>query len=196
MVPAPFYALKEIRLCRSKAPLRRAATRLALFFFAIVAADRAAAQITFGSPGEPSQIALGGGVFNVIANYGKANSYPVGMALGEYRFGDAWWIISPFVGVLGTGQGAFYGYFGISFDVHLPYGFILTPSEAFGYFEPGGHGYNLGSWAEFRSGAELAYHFSDGRRFGVGFYHVSNAGFGKSDPGEEMVTSVLTVPFR
>jgi lipid A 3-O-deacylase len=181
--------------------LRRGCTRalptgLLLVFLGIVAAHPAIAQITFGSPGDPPRIVLGGGAFNVIGNQGKANSETVGMALGEYRFGDAWWIISPFIGALGTGQGAFYGYFGIAIDIHLFDNFIVTPSEAFGYFEPGSHGFNLGSWAEFRSGAEFAYRFADGRRFGLGLYHVSNAGFGKIDPGEEMATAVFTVPFR
>jgi lipid A 3-O-deacylase len=176
--------------------MKRAAAGLILLFLGIIGAHPAAAQVSLGSPNDPPRVALGGGAFNVIGNQGKANSTTIGLALSEYRFGDVWWIVSPFIGVFGTGQGAFYGYFGISFDIHLPYDFILTPSGAFGYFEPGSHGFNLGSWAEFRTGAELAYRFADGKRLGVGFYHMSNAGLGKADPGQEMVTGVVTVPFR
>jgi lipid A 3-O-deacylase len=173
------------------APIRRATIGFALLFLAIADVNSAAAQITFGSPGDPPRVALGGGAFNMLGNKGT----PTGMELAEYRFGDLWWIISPFIGVFGTGQGAFYGYFGISFDIHFPENFILTPSEAFGYFAPG-HGLNLWSWAEFRSGAELAYRFADDRRVGVSFYHISNAGIGRHDPGEEQLEGVFTVPFR
>lgn len=195
MVPSRLCTLREIVLAPRPGWKKRAAAGASGLFLAVVAAHSAAAQITFGSPGEPPRIVLGGGVFNLIGNQNKRDSEAIGMALGEYRFGDVWWIISPFVGALGTGQGAFYGYFGISFDIHVFGNFIITPSEAFGYFEPGSNGFNLGSWAEFRSGAELAYRFGDGKRFGLGLYHVSNAGFGKSDPGEEMLTAIITAPF-
>jgi len=186
------------RLCTLKEILliKRAAAALAVLFLATFEAHPATAQITFGSPGDPSRIVIGGGVFNLIGNQNKRDSEAIAMAVGEYRFGDVWWIISPFVGALGTGQGDFYGYFGISFDIHVFGNFIITPSEAFGYFAPGRYGFNLDSWAEFRSGAELAYRFPDGKRLGVGLYHVSNAGIGKSDPGEEMLTAVITAPLR
>jgi len=177
-----------------RSPARPPAAGLALLFLGFIAAQPAAAQITFGSPNDPPRVALGGGAFDVIVNRKKPNSSTTGMVLSEFRFGDVWWIVAPFVGVQGTGQGAFYGYFGIGFDIHLPYNLVVTPSAAAGYFSAG-HGINLGSIWEFRSGAELAYRFADRRRFGVGFYHMSNAGIGKQDPGQEMVTAVFTVPF-
>jgi hypothetical protein len=167
---------------------------LVLLFLGVIAPYPAAAQITFGSPDDPPRIAVGGGAFNVIVDTKKQNSATTFMASSEYRFGDLWWILAPFVGVQGTNQGAFYGYFGFGFDIHLPYNLVVTPSGAFGYFEPG-HGLDLGSIWEFRSGAELAYRTDDHRRFGIGFYHLSNAGIGKKNPGQEMVTAVFTVPF-
>jgi hypothetical protein len=163
---------------------------LALLFLGFVAAPPAAAQITFGSPNDPPRLALGGGAFNVIVKHNNATF----MESAEYRFGDLWWIVAPFVGVQGTAQGAFYGYFGIGFDIHLPYNLVVTPSAAAGYFLAG-DGINLGSIWEFRSGAEFAYRFADQRRFGIGFYHMSNAGIGKTNPGQEMLTAVFTVPF-
>jgi lipid A 3-O-deacylase len=182
-------------LTLGRAPIRGVAFGWALLFLGIAGAPPAAAQITFGSPGDPARIALGGGVFNFLGNKGKPESTVTGMELAEYRFGDLWWIISPFVGVFGTGQGAFYGYFGISFDIHLPDNFIVTPSEAAGYFHRG-QGFDLDYWWEFRSGAELAYRFADDRRLGISFYHISNAGLGAHDPGEEQLEGILTVPFR
>lgn len=176
-------------------PTRHAALAGALFCLALLATPPAAAQITFGSPGDPPRVALGGGAYDVIVNTKKPNSETIGLAMAEYRFGDVWWIVSPFVGAFGTGQGAYYTYFGIGFDINFPYHLILTPSSSFGYFGPG-HGINLGSQWEFRSGVELAYRFADERRLGVGFYHMSNAGIGKTDPGQEMLTALFTVPFR
>jgi hypothetical protein len=163
---------------------------LALLLLGFIAAPPAAAQITVGSPNDPPRLALGGGAFNVIVKHNNAAF----MNSAEYRFGDLWWIVAPFVGVQGTAQGAFYGYFGISFDIHLPYNLVFTPSGAFGYFEHG-HGIDLGSIWEFRSGAEVTYRFADHRRFGIGFYHMSNAGIGKTNVGQEMLTAVFTVPF-
>ena len=185
---------QETRLTR-RSPLRRSAAGLALLFLGFVAVRPAAAQIIFGSPNDPPRVAIGGGAFNVIVDTKKQNSSTTGMMLSEYRFGDLFWIVAPFLGVQGTGQGAFYGYFGVGFDIHLPYNLIVTPSGAFGYFEPG-RGIDLGSIWEFRSGVELAYRFADQRRFGIGFYHMSNAGIGKKNPGQEMVTAVFTVPFK
>lgn len=164
-----------------------------LLALGIVAARPAAAQISFGSPTDPPRIVLGGGAFDVLPDAKKPGHGTTGLALSEYRFGDVLWVFSPFIGVLGTGRGAFYGYFGFGFDINFPDNLVLTPSAAAGYFE-GGHGINLGSWWEFRTGAELDYRFADNRRFGVGFYHMSNAGIGKENPGVELATAVFTVP--
>ena len=187
-----------IRNRENKVSIRTAANRAAtamLLALGVLAARPAAAQITFGSPGDPPRVALGGGVFDVLPDSKKPHAAAVGMAGSEYRFGDEWWIFSPFVGVMGTGQGAFYGYFGFGFDLNLPYNLVLTPTAAAGYFYAG-QGLNLGSWWEFRTGAELDYRFADQRRIGVGFYHMSNAGLGKENPGQEMATFVFTVPMQ
>jgi lipid A 3-O-deacylase len=174
----------------------RSANRVAagiLVVLGLAAADPAAAQITFGSPGDPPRIAIGSGVFDVIPNGGKPGSGATGLALGEYRFGDVLWIISPFVGTFGTAKGAFYGYGGFGFDINFFGRFIATPSAAVGYFEHG-TGINLGAHTEFREGAEFDYRFDNLNRLGVGLYHMSNAGIGKQNPGVELVTVILTMP--
>lgn len=174
--------------------MRRVGTGVLLGLLLFLARP-AAAQITFGSPGDPPRFAIGGGAFDVLPDKKKQHAGVTGLALGEYRFGDTWWILSPFIGAMGTGKGAFYGYFGLAFDVNLPCSLVFTPSAAAGYFESG-DGISLGSWWEFRTGAELDYRFADQRRLGVGFYHMSNAGLGKENPGVELATVILTVPFR
>jgi hypothetical protein len=165
-----------------------------LLAFGVVGATPAMAQISFGSPNDPPRIALGGGAFDVLPDKKKPGNGTTGLALGEYRFGDVWWIFAPFVGAMGTAKGAVYTYFGFGFDINFPYHLVLTPTAAAGYFN-GGHGINLGSWWEFRTGAELDYRFPDDKRLGVGFYHMSNAGIGKENPGVELATVVLTAPF-
>ena len=180
---------------------RRSANRAAcgvLVALGLAAADPAAAQITFGpvtfgSPGDPPRIAIGSGVFDVIPNSGKPGSGATGLALGEYRFGDVLWIISPFIGTFGTAKGAFYGYGGFGLDINFFRRLVATPNVAVGYFTPG-TGVNLGAHTEFREGAEFYYRFDNMNRLGVGMYHMSNAGIGKQNPGVELVTVVLTMP--
>jgi lipid A 3-O-deacylase len=157
----------------------------------------AAAQVTFGSPADPARIAIGGGAFDVVPNTSskKPGAGPTGLALGEFRFGDVLWIVAPFVGAFGTGKGAFYGYGGLGFDINFFERYVLTPTAAVGYFTHG-TGINLGAHTEFRTGAELAYRFENLTRLGVGFYHMSNAGIGEHNPGAELATIVLTMPFR
>ena len=166
-----------------------------LFTFGIALFHPATAQIIFGSPGDPPRAALGGGAFDVLPNSKKPGSGATGLVLSEYRFGDLLWIVAPFIGVMGTGKGAFYGYGGLGFDIVLAAKWIITPSAAVGYFSHG-TGIDLGSHCEFRTGAEFDYRFDNLVRLGVGLYHISNAGITKQNPGAELATLVLTVPLR
>ena len=178
--------------------LRRSANRAGTgISVALVVATThpAAAQITFGSPADPPRIAIGGGAFDVLPNSGRQGNGATGLALGEYRFGDVLWIVAPFVGAFGTGKGAFYGYGGFGFDINFFERFVVTPTAAVGYFTHG-TGVDLGAHTEFRTGAELDYRFENLSRLGVGFYHMSNAGIGQHNPGVELVTIVLTMPFH
>ena len=157
-----------------------------------VAAGPAAAQITLGSPGEPQALALGAGAFDIFPGH-QPHSRTAAELRAEYRFGDVLWVLSPFVGVSGTSDGAFYGYAGFGFDINLTPSWVLTPNVAGGYFARGS-GINLGSWWEFRSGAELDYRFADHSRLGVAFHHMSNAGLTRRNPGEESVTLIYAIP--
>ncbi len=162
---------------------------------ALAIALPARAQVTFGSPGEPPHVALGGGAFDVLPSSSHKDSRTAAELRGEYRFGDVWWIISPFFGASGTSDGAAYAYVGFGFDVNFGPNWVLTPKVAGGYFERGG-GIKLGSWWEFRSGAELDYRLPDATRIGFAFQHMSNAGLTKLNPGEESMTLIYAVPLR
>ena len=166
-----------------------------LIALGVVAARPTAAQITFGSPADPPRIALGGGAFDVLPGNKKPGGGVTGLALGEYRFGDVLWILAPFIGAFGTGKGAFYGYGGFGFDINFAERWVVTPTAAVGYFSHG-TGIDLGAHCEFRTGAELDYRFENLNRLGVGFYHISNAGIGKQNPGAELATLVVTVPLH
>lgn len=174
----------------------RSVTGMAMLLALLIATMRpASAQVTFGSPADPPRVALGGGAFDVLPDTQKPGAGATGLVLSEYRFGDVLWIVAPFVGVMGTGKGAFYGYGGLGFDINFAERWVVTPTAAVGYFIRG-TGIDLGAHCEFRTGAELGYRFDNQTRLGVGFYHMSNAGIGKQNPGVELATLVLTVPLR
>jgi hypothetical protein len=172
-----------------------------LLAFSIAIVPPATAQIalgsfvTLGSPADPPSIGTGAGVFDINPNAKKTAAGRRAQLQGEYRFGDVLWIIAPFVGLMGTSAGAFYGYAGFGFDVNFGSNWVVTPTFAGGYWYRG-DGLNLGSWWEFRSGAEFDYRFANRSRLGLAFYHMSNAGLTKQNPGEQALLLVYTVPLR
>jgi lipid A 3-O-deacylase len=164
-----------------------------ILFLAGFASPPATAQITLGSPTDPPRVAVGAGAFD-IDPHSRPNRTAAEFR-GEYRFGDVVWVISPFIGATGTSDGAFYGYGGFGFDVNFGPNFVVTPNGAVGYFTPGS-GTRLGSHVEFRTGAELAYRFSDASRLGLAVHHTSNAGITKRNPGAESVVLMYSYPLR
>jgi hypothetical protein len=137
---------------------------------------------------DPSFVSLGLGAFDVLHNY------TAGLARGDDRFGQKLWIFKPFFGAEGTTKRSFYGYGGFLVDIYLGNRWVLMPNAAFGYYDKGA-GKDLGSHAEFRTGAELAYRFDDRSRLGFTFHHISNAGISKTNPGEEEMAIVFSLPF-
>jgi len=176
----------------------RTLTRAALGLLVVIGIScvyPAAGQVSFGSPADLPRVALGGGAFDVLPDNKKPGAGVAGLVLSEYRFGDVLWIVAPFIGVMGTGKGAFYGYGGFGFDIDVAERWVVTPTATVGYFIHG-TGIDLGAHCEFRTGAEVDYRFDNLIRLGVGFYHLSNAGIGKQNPGVELAALVLTVPLR
>ena len=110
-------------------------------------------------------------------------------------FGDTAWILAPFVGGSVTSDGGAYGYFGFGFDVNFGPNWVLTPNAAAGVFERGS-GTRLGSWWEFRTGAEFAYRFDDQTRLGLAVTHTSNAGLTRLNPGEQSILVMYSIPVR
>jgi lipid A 3-O-deacylase len=72
---------------------------------------------------------------------------------------------------------------------------VLTPNAAVGFWSRGSRdSENLGSWFEFRTGAEFDYRFGDYSRLGMSFHHISNAGLTQRNPGEEEVLINYSIP--
>jgi lipid A 3-O-deacylase len=172
--------------------VRDAAAAALMLAFGVALARPVMAQITLGSPNDPARIALGVGAFDIFPSAHK-DSITAGELRGEYRFGDVLWFFAPFVGASVTTRGATYEYFGFGFDINFGPSWVLTPNGAAGVFTHGS-GTDLGSWWEFRTGAELDYRFANQDRLGVAFQHMSNAGLTKQNPGEESLTLVFTMP--
>lgn len=101
----------------------------------------------------------------------------------------------PLVGLMGTLKGSIYLYAGINFDLLFAEHLLISPGFAAGYYSKG-HGRNLGYPLEFRSGIELGWQCDDLRRFGVHFYHLSNASIGKKNPGEESLVFYYDIPIN
>ena len=72
---------------------------------------------------------------------------------------------------------------------------ILTPNFAAGIYG-NGDGKDLGHAIEFRSGFNLMLSLRDNSRVGFSFHHVSNAGLGERNPGEESLLFIYSVPIQ
>ncbi len=99
----------------------------------------------------------------------------------------------PLAGIMATAKGSLYIYAGLNFDFLFFDHLLIAPGFAGGYYAHGS-GKDLGYPVEFRSGVELAWQFTDWVRFGVHFYHLSNASLGKRNPGEESLVIFYDIP--
>jgi lipid A 3-O-deacylase len=137
---------------------------------------------------EPLGFIAGGlGAYDFLHNYTAAEGRL------EFRFAQSFFFWKPLVGTYFTSKGSVYTYGG--FRLELPVGkhILIVPMAAVGDYEKGG-GKNLGSHIEFKTGAEIDLVFANGIRVGPVFDHVSNAGIGKHNPGEENLMLMVSVP--
>jgi lipid A 3-O-deacylase len=179
---------------RGAVPFSALSMALAMILLGALAAP-ATAQVSLGSPNDPPRVALGAGAFDITPDSTHKDSQTAAEFRGEYRFGDTLWFLAPFIGGSVTSDGGTYGYFGFGFDVNFSPNWVLTPTGAAGIFERGS-GTKLGSWWEFRTGAELAYRFDNQTRLGLAVTHTSNAGLTRLNPGEQSIVVMYSIPVR
>jgi len=156
-----------------------------------VAASVAAALVTATTTAKAESrvlVAGGLGAFDFLHNYTAAEGRL------ELRFAQSFLYLKPLLGVFFTHKGSIYTYGGFRFEIPLGPHFMLVPSAVVGDYEKGS-GKDLGSHIEFKTGFEFDFVMANGVRIGPAFDHVSNAGIGKKNPGEENLMLMVTVPF-
>lgn len=136
---------------------------------------------------DPGLLVVGAGAYDFHDDHRAAE---VNVA---YRFGEMLWVLKPHVGVMASSNGSVFGWGGLLLDFELGSHWMITPSTSVGLYSRGG-GKDLGNILEFRSGIDVAYRFDDRSRIGLGIYHISNAGLGSRNPGEESIIASYALP--
>ncbi len=130
---------------------------------------------------DSSALAISVGAFDV----GKDATAELSL---EYRFApiESFYDIIPVVGFAANEDGGYWGHAGVRYDIDLNENWVLTPNFAVVGYEKGA-GKDLGHGLNFRSGLEIAYKLDDSSHLGLGIYHLSHAGLGGDNPGQESV---------
>jgi lipid A 3-O-deacylase len=139
---------------------------------------------------DPSFLAFSAGAFDVFKSEHTAGEFRV-----EYRGRKLIGPVKPLLGVMTTTESALYGYFGLGVDIFFGSRIVLLPSASVGLYDDG-HGKPLGNTVEFRTGAELAYRFDNRSRIGIALHHISNAGLGTKNPGQESLVLTYAIPIE
>lgn len=137
---------------------------------------------------DPPFLSFGVGWYDVNRQIDEATEFRA-----EYRSSYKLWVVKPFAGLMGTTDGAAYGYGGLLMDIYFGRRIVVTPSLAAGLYHDG-DGRDLGHAVEFRSGIEAAWRFDDRTRLGISFYHLSNAHLADHNPGTEVLGVVYSIP--
>jgi hypothetical protein len=86
-------------------------------------------------------------------------------------------------------DGGLYGYAGFRLEVPVGRRWLVVPQTAGGVYDRG-DGKELGGSIQFRSGLELAYRLTEAHSLGAVFYHLSNSGLERPNPGSESLALV------
>jgi len=141
----------------------------------------------------PAKAELGGYVTGGLGAFDFLHNYTAAEGRLEFRFAQSFFFWHPLVGTMFTNRGSVYTYAG--FRLELPVGkhILILPIATVGDYEKGS-GKDLGSHIEFKTGVEIDLVFANGIRVGPAFDHISNAGIGKKNPGEENLMLMVSVP--
>jgi len=134
-------------------------------------------------------------LFSVGAGYWDAGSnHSGGLFQAEYKWGGYFCrCIRPQVEIMTAEFHSVFVGIGAAIELYLTDHIVFCPNFSPGLYY-GGKGKNLGYPIEFRSALEIAYEFSCKARFGVQFYHISNAHLSHKNPGANAITGYLGFP--
>ncbi|MCH9631671.1 MAG: hypothetical protein S4CHLAM37_16960 [Chlamydiia bacterium] len=143
---------------------------------------------------DPNLLMFCGGAYNFTRSNSKHKTGALQLEFkGPSFFGKKILKIKPFAALLGTFQGSLWLGAGVNFDINFSDWFVATLGFGPGLFYKGG-GKDLGYPLEMRSSAEVAYRFKSKARFGVQFYHLSNASLARRNPGTEVLLLFYAIP--
>ena len=133
---------------------------------------------------------LSAGVFNVLNSDTSAEGgFELRLRLLYEGAGELEWVLRPAVGGMANGEGGLYGYAGFRLEIPLGERWLLVPQTAAGVYDRG-DGKELGGSVQFRSGLELSCRVTEAHSLGAVFYHLSNAGLERPNPGSESLALV------
>jgi hypothetical protein len=111
----------------------------------------------------------------------------------EVRGSEISWLLRPLTGFMANTDGAVHLYGGVSIDIPLFSFLYFSPSFAPGVYYKS-NSKDLHFLLEFRSQIELAVKLDNDIRMGLSFNHISNASFGKKNPGVESLAVTYHFP--
>lgn len=138
--------------------------------------------------GDPDFLSFGAGAFDLLHD----NTSPAFQL--EYASDRRFWVFHPIAGVMVNTDAGGDAYAGVAVDLFFGSRVVVTPSFAPSFYWRGS-GKDLGQALEFRSSISAAYRFDDRSRVGVEFYHLSNAGMDRHNPGTEVLLLKYSLPF-
>ena len=114
---------------------------------------------------------------------------------------DNFFFLKPFFGFEYTNDSASYFLTGIYFEDNLgellegdKSKFFFTPSFGAGIYNDGS-GKKLGNDLQFRTSLEVSYELKNKNRIGISFSHISNANLGDKNPGVEILSFSIHIPY-
>lgn len=154
-----------------------------LVFFILVCACR-----VFGEYKTVDLISFATGVNNIFHEKYRTCEFKI-----EYKPSIEFHKFRPVIGFVTTCNRSFYANLGFCLDFVFYDCFLVSPGFSAGYYSKG-KGKDLGYPLEFKTGIEVGWQFKNFYRVGVNMYHISNAGLGKRNPGEESLLFFISVP--
>jgi hypothetical protein len=157
----------------------------------MVLASVLAGAVTVAS--NPAKAEFGGYITGGLGAFDVLHNNTAGEGRLEFRFDQSILYWHPLVGTFITNKGSVYTYGGFRLEIPVGKHLLILPVATVGDYEKGS-GKDLGSHIEFKTGIEIDLVFANGIRVGPAFDHVSNAGIGKKNPGEENLMLMVSVP--